>query len=67
MQKRKRMEHDMPESVIHAINLLQSRLESGCEIIEQDGEMCLFDLGGECIASGDTLREMIYNLIKGEI
>ena len=51
-------------SVIPGIDLLQDRLEAGCEIKEDsDGTWCLFDVSGEYITGGETVREMIINLI----
>jgi len=48
---------------IPALDLLQSRLESGCEISFEDGRWCLFDNDGEGVTSGETVREMLVNLI----
>ena len=50
-------------AVIPALDLLQARLESGCEIKEQDGHWCLFDINGEYVIGGKTVREMIVNII----
>ena len=51
-------------AVIPGIDLLQTRLEAGCEIVEeQDGTWCLFDTDGEYVTGGDTVRDMIINLI----
>ena len=50
-------------AVIPGIDLLQERLEDGCDIKEQGDKWHLFDHYGECVTSGDTVREMIINLI----
>ena len=51
-------------AAIPALDLLQARLEAGCEIKEDvDGTWCLFDVAGEYVTGGDTVREMIINLI----
>ena len=51
-------------SVIPALDLLQARLESGCKIKEDsDGTWCLFEKDGEYVTGGDTVREMIVNMI----
>ena len=50
-------------SVIPALDLLQARLESGCEIKQQDGQWHLFESSGDSVTSGATVREMIINLI----
>ena len=54
-------------SVIPALDLLQTRLEAGCELEEQDGQWCLFDVAGEYVAGGDTVREMIINLMSNKV
>ena len=52
------------KAVIPALDLLQARLEAGCEIKEDsDGTWCLFDVSGEYVTGGETVREMIINLI----
>ena len=65
MPKRKRMEHDMQEieKIKLELDLLQTKIEAGCEIKEQEGRWYLFDRDGEAMAGGDTVREMIINLI----
>ena len=51
-------------AVIPALDLLQTRLEAGCEIkYQDDGRWCLFDTHGEYVTSGKTVRDMIVNLI----
>ena len=50
-------------AVIPALDLLQTRLDAGCLITEQDSRWYLFDRDGETVTSGDTVREMIVNLI----
>ena len=50
-------------AAIPSLDLLQTMLEAGCEIKEQDSRWYLFDRDGEYVTSGDTVREMIVNLI----
>ena len=50
-------------AVIPALDLLQARLELGCKIEYQDDMWCLFEKDGEYVTGGDTVREMIVNLI----
>ena len=50
-------------AALPALDLLQSRLDAGCKIKEQDGQWCLFDTDGEYVTGGETVREMIINLI----
>ncbi len=51
------------ESAVPSLDLLQKRLEAGCEITNQDGLWWLFDRRGEGITSGETLRSMLLNLM----
>ena len=48
---------------IPALDLLQARLEAECKIEYQDDMWCLFEKDGEYVTGGDTVREMIFNLI----
>ena len=50
-------------AAIPALDLLQARYEAGCEIKKQEGRWYLFDRDGGYVSSGDTVREMIINLI----
>ena len=54
-------------AAIPALDLLQTRLEAGGELKEQDGQWYLFDLEGESVTSGDTVREMIINLMSNKV
>jgi len=45
------------DDLIPSLDLLESRLDSGCEIIKQEGRWKLFD------KDGDTIRGMLVNLI----
>ena len=51
------------ENFIPAIDLLEKRLENGCEIVRQDKKWYLFDDEGEPITNGETLRDILINLI----
>jgi len=51
------------DDLIPSLDLLESRLDSGCEIIKQEGRWKLFDKDGEQVCSGDTIRGMLVNLI----
>jgi len=55
------------KSLIPALDLLQDRLSQGCYIEHQDGKWWLFngvaEKHGEGICSGETIREMLINLI----
>ena len=51
------------ENMIPSLDLLQSRLEDGCKIKKQDGVWYLFEQNGEGVCSGETIREMLINLI----
>ena len=54
---------DDPKRVIPALALLQSRLERGEYLAQQDEEWWLFEESGEGIASGKTLNDLLANLI----
>lgn len=54
---------DAVEGVIPALDRLQERLEAGATITQQEGMYCLFDVRGEGVAAGITLRSMLINLI----
>lgn len=51
------------KDAVSAFDLLQKRLEDGGYIVNHDGVWCLFDDGREYVSGGDTVREMIINLI----
>lgn len=51
------------EESIPSLDILQTRLEQGAEIIYQDGQWILFDKDGECVCLGKTIRKMLMNLI----
>ena len=54
---------DAVENAIPALDRLQDRLEQGAKIVFQDDRWCLFQKDGEFICSGETIREMLMNLI----
>jgi hypothetical protein len=54
---------DLVANAIPALDLLQACLESGGVFNYQDGAWWLFDEHGEGICSGDTIREMLVNLV----
>lgn len=51
------------ENAVPSVDLLQARLEAGCEIAHQDGTWHLFDKDGEGVTSGRSLRDILLNLI----
>ncbi len=55
------------ESAVPALDLLQKRLEDGCYVVapdEMNGHLwVLFRRDGEGIASGESLRSMLLNLV----
>jgi hypothetical protein len=53
----------MIDCTIPALDLLQTRLELGCEIKHQDGKWCLFDKKGECVCRGETIRKLLTQLV----
>ena len=59
---------DKPEKCIEclgipALDLLETRLDAGCQIEKCDMGWCLFDTDGECVCYGTTIRQMLVNLI----
>ena len=46
-----------------ALDLLEIRLELGCQIEKCDMGWCLFDTDGECVCYGKSIRQMLVNLI----
>ena len=48
---------------IPALDLLETRLDAGCQIEKCDSGWCLFDTDGECVCYGTTIRQMLVNLI----
>ena len=51
------------QGLIPALDLLQDRLERGEYLAQQDGLWHLFDVNGEGVVSGPTLRDLLINLI----
>lgn len=51
------------ENAIPAISLLQARLERGEYLSKEDGIWHLFDKLGEGVASGESLQEILLDLI----
>lgn len=54
---------DIIEGIIPALDLLEIRLERGEVLAKQDGCWWLFDAEGEGVVSGETLRNLLVNLI----
>lgn len=54
---------DTIEQMVPSIDRLQDRLEEGCHLEKDDGKWWLFDARGEGIVGGETLRELLINLI----
>ena len=54
---------DAVENAIPSLDRLQDRLEAGSKISFQDSRWCLFDKEGEWICSGESIRQMLVNLI----
>ena len=54
---------DLAENAVPSIDRLQDRLEQGCLLAKQDGRWWLFDPEGEGITGGETLRDVLINLI----
>ena len=54
---------DAVDSVVPGIDRLEDRLLAGCEITRQESRWYLHDRGGEYITSGDTLRQLIINVV----
>ena len=50
-------------AVVPSFDLLQARLENGCEIKQQDSRWYLYDRDDEYVASGYTIRGLLVNLI----
>ena len=48
---------------IPALDLLETRLQAGCQIEKCDMGWCLFDKEGECVCYGTSIRQMLVNLI----
>ena len=57
---------DVIEGMIPALDRLQERLDDQCYIKLQEGRWHLFGEDGESICSGDTVREILINLIFSE-
>ncbi len=51
------------DTVMPALDLLENRLDNGCEMIRQDGEWCLFDDDGELVCRGASIRKFLIELI----
>jgi len=45
------------------LELLEARLSEGCKIEHQDGKWHIFEADGEGVCSGETIRELLINLI----
>lgn len=53
---------DAVEGAIPSLDLLQARLDKGCDIKKHNDQYYLFD-GMDIVCSGDTVRTMLMNLI----
>jgi len=53
----------MPPDLYPVFDILESLLQRGCTIQEQDDRWWLFDKDGEGVISGQTLRDMCVNLV----
>lgn len=52
------------EELVPVLEILQDRLETGCELKRQDGRFHLFDTNGEPVcSSGVSVRQLLVNLI----
>ena len=51
------------KQAIPSLDRLQERLEAGAKIVFQDGKWWLFDKDSEAICYGNSIREMLINLI----
>ena len=45
------------------LDILEIRLELGCQIEKCDMGWCLFDEDGECVCYGNSIRQLLVNLI----
>ena len=50
-------------SFIPVLDILETRLDAGCQIEKCDMGWCLFDTDGECVCYGTKIRQMLVNLI----
>ncbi len=57
---------DIIEKIIPSLDLLQERLDDQCYIKLQGGRWHLLGEDGDSICSGETVREMLINLIFSE-
>jgi hypothetical protein len=48
---------------IPALDLLEIRLQAGCQIKKCDMIWCLINKNGECVCYGDSIRQLLVNLI----
>ena len=54
---------DAVEGAIPSLDLLEAHLEKGAYIAKQEDKWYLFTKGGDGIVSGETIRNMLMNLI----
>ena len=52
-----------PGMGIPALDLLEIRLKAGCKIEKCDMIWCLVNKNGECVCYGDSIRQLLVNLI----
>ncbi len=50
-------------TVIPSMDILQEKLEEGADIAQDDSRWYLFSRDGEMVVSGDSVREMLINLV----
>ncbi len=53
-------------TVIPSMDILQEKLEEGADIAQEDSRWYLYRRDGEMVVSGDSVREMLINLIFSE-
>lgn len=49
--------------LIPSLDRLQERMEGGCYLAKQDGKWWLFGPDGEGLVCGETLRDVLINLV----
>ena len=45
------------------LDILETRLDAGCEIKKCDMIWCLVNKNGECVCYGNSIRQLLVNLI----
>jgi hypothetical protein len=57
---------DTVDDLYPVFDLLENRLTQGCYIVKQGDYWWLFDAGGEGLCHGETIRQLLVNLILME-